>query len=97
MGALDRVLKAHHAAVSVVLEAALGTQQPSARVWPNRLSDREVLRRLARGSSNKNVARKRSISAKTVQHRVAHVCEKLGVNSGVAAALFATEHGLLSP
>jgi HD-GYP domain-containing protein (c-di-GMP phosphodiesterase class II) len=86
------------AAVNAVLEAALGVQQPVVRAWPNGLSEREVevLRLVARGHSNKEVAQQLSISAKTVQHHIAHVYEKLGVHSRVAAALFATEHGLLS-
>ena len=86
-------------AVRAVLEAASGEQQPMLRAWPNGLSEREVevLRLVARGHSNKEVARELSISAKTVQHHVAHVYDKIGVNSRAAAAMFASEHGLLSP
>jgi DNA-binding CsgD family transcriptional regulator len=85
-------------AVKAVLEAALGGQQPVVRAWPNGLSEREVdvLRPVARGHSNKAIAQQLSISAKTVQHHIAHLYDKLGVHSRVAAALFATEHGLLS-
>lgn len=64
---------------------------------PAGLSDREVevLRLIARGSSNREVARRLSISAKTVGHHVAHIYTKIGVTTRSAAALFAMEHDLL--
>lgn len=63
--------------------------------WPAGLSDREVeVLRLARGGTNKDVARALRISAKTVQHHVAHIYTKIGVTSRAGAALFAAEHGL---
>ncbi|HKP58753.1 MAG TPA: HD domain-containing phosphohydrolase [Polyangiales bacterium] len=85
-------------AVRAVLEAAAGRTSPAiSGEWPSGLSDREVevLRLLARGGSNKQIGAQLSISAKTVQHHVAHVYAKIGVSSRAAAALFATEHGLL--
>jgi DNA-binding NarL/FixJ family response regulator len=54
-----------------------------------------VLRALARGRSNKEIGAALGISAKTVQHHVAHVYAKIGASSRARAALFATEHGLL--
>ena len=79
-----------------VLDAAgvAGTRLPS---WPAQLTDREVevLRLVARGQSNKQIAAKLGISPKTVQHHVAHVYAKIGVGSRAGAAIFATEHGLL--
>jgi HD-GYP domain-containing protein (c-di-GMP phosphodiesterase class II) len=84
-------------AAHAVLDAA---GQPAARAtggWPAGLTDREVevLRHVARGASNKQVAVALDISAKTVQHHVAHVYAKIGCASRAAAALFAIEHGLL--
>jgi DNA-binding NarL/FixJ family response regulator len=66
-------------------------------VWPNGLSDREVqvLRLLARGSKNKEIANELAISARTVQHHVRHIYNKIGLSSRAAAALFASEHALL--
>jgi DNA-binding NarL/FixJ family response regulator len=52
---------------------------------------------VARGSTNKDVARELGISAKTVQHHVAHIYTKVGVASRAGAALFAAEHGLTAP
>lgn len=40
------------------------------------------------------MARALGISARTVQHHVAHIYTKIGVSSRVGAALFAAEHGL---
>jgi DNA-binding NarL/FixJ family response regulator len=84
-------------AVAAVLEAAghAATRVPAA--WPCGLSDREVevLRRLARGLSNKHIASELDISPRTVQHHVAHVYAKIGTSSRAAATLFATEHALL--
>lgn len=84
-------------AVDAVLAAAGHAAPRVARGWPAGLSNREVnvLGLLARGLSNKEIATALAISAKTVQHHVAHVYEKTGVGSRAAAALYATTHGLL--
>jgi HD-GYP domain-containing protein (c-di-GMP phosphodiesterase class II) len=86
------------AVVRALLDAETG-QAPRRGAWPRGLSDREVevLRLLARGRTNKEIASAIGVSPKTVQHHVAHVYEKIGVESRAAAALFATEAGLLSP
>lgn len=91
-GRLDRE------AVHAVLAAAGHRQQPLPTAWPAGLSDREVevLRRLARGRSNKQIASELGISPKTVQHHIAHVYEKIGTSSRAAATLFALEHSLLN-
>jgi DNA-binding NarL/FixJ family response regulator len=66
-------------------------------VWPDQLSEREVevLCLLARGLSNKEIGARLFISAKTVQHHVAHIYEKTGVSTRPGAALYAVEEGLL--
>ncbi|MCA9673622.1 MAG: helix-turn-helix transcriptional regulator, partial [Myxococcales bacterium] len=65
--------------------------------WPAHLSDREVevLRLVAIGRTNPEIGRLLGISAKTVQHHVSHVFDKLGVASRAGAALAAVELGLL--
>jgi HD-GYP domain-containing protein (c-di-GMP phosphodiesterase class II)/DNA-binding CsgD family transcriptional regulator len=84
------------AAVRHVLAAADATPARLTGAWPAGLSDREVevLGLVARGETNKDVARALGISPKTVQHHVAHVYTKIGVTSRAGAALFAAEHGL---
>ena len=84
-------------AVRAVLEAA---GHPGPRVhppWPAGLSEREVqvLRLVARGHSNREVARQLWISPKTAGHHVQHIYAKIGVSTRAAAAMFAMEHGLI--
>jgi DNA-binding NarL/FixJ family response regulator len=65
--------------------------------WPDGLSDREVevLVLVARGATNKDIARSLGITAKTVAHHVAHVYTKAGLRSRAGATLYAMERGLL--
>ncbi len=80
-----------------VLEAAGHAARRTRAAWPGGLSDREVevLRRVAQGYTNKEVAQQLSISARTVQHHTLHIYDKLGVSTRSAAALFALENDLL--
>jgi DNA-binding NarL/FixJ family response regulator len=74
-------------------------QQParSRTVWPGQLSDREieVLRLVARGLSNRQIAATLVISRRTAEHHVQHIYTKIGASTRAAAAMFAMEHGLL--
>jgi DNA-binding NarL/FixJ family response regulator len=84
-----------------VVECVLAAAGQPARVrrsWPAELSDREVevLRLVADGLSNRELARQLVTSPRTAEYHVQHVYAKLGVSSRAAAALFALEHGLLS-
>jgi DNA-binding NarL/FixJ family response regulator len=56
-----------------------------------------VLRLIARGRSNKEVAATLGISPKTVGHHVEHIYAKAAVTTRAGATLFAMEHGLLAP
>ncbi len=56
--------------------------------------ERDVLRELARGSSNKEVARSLSIAETTVKIHVQSILRKLKLSSRVQAAVFASERGL---
>jgi HD-GYP domain-containing protein (c-di-GMP phosphodiesterase class II)/DNA-binding CsgD family transcriptional regulator len=89
-GRLDR------AAVDAVLSAA-GAPRPVRAGWPRGLSEREVevLRLVARGKTNKEIATLLNISARTVQNHVAHIYDKIGAYSRAGAALFVLENGLL--
>lgn len=73
-------------------------EPPPAPVSPlAQLSPREldILRGIARGSSNKEIARDLGIAETTVKIHVQHVLRKLDVSSRVQAAVIATGHGLL--
>jgi DNA-binding NarL/FixJ family response regulator len=82
-----------------VLEVA-GTRRTSRRQgrnWPASLTDREVevLRMVARGRSNKEIARELHVSEGTVHTHVVNVYGKIEVNTRAGAALFALEHDLI--
>jgi putative nucleotidyltransferase with HDIG domain len=85
-------------AVRAVLEAAGHRQPPTRTVWPAGLSQREieVLRRIARGASYREVARALQITPKTAGHHIEHIYNKIGVSTRAAATLFAMEHDLLT-
>ena len=63
---------------------------------PNGLTPREadILRCLASGASNRNIASQLVISEKTVARHLANIYTKLGVTSRTAAAAFAFHHDL---
>jgi HD-GYP domain-containing protein (c-di-GMP phosphodiesterase class II) len=73
-----------------------GHRQPALEAWPAGLTDREVevLRLIARGRTNKEVAAALVIAPKTVGHHVEHIYAKIGVRTRAGAALFTMEHGL---
>jgi putative nucleotidyltransferase with HDIG domain len=84
-------------AVAAVLQAAglRGGSAPRAFAAGLTAREVEVLRLVARGLSNKEIAAQLQLSPKTVGHHVGHVYAKAGVSTRAAAALFAVEHGLL--
>jgi len=58
--------------------------------------EREILRHLAKGSSNKEVARALELAESTVKIHVQHILRKLNLSSRVQAAVWAIEHGVAS-
>jgi len=80
-----------------VIEAAGQHPLRARSAWPEGLSDREVdvLRLVARGLSNRQIATALVISPRTAEHHVQHIYAKIGVSTRAAAAMFAMEHGLL--
>jgi HD-GYP domain-containing protein (c-di-GMP phosphodiesterase class II) len=80
-----------------VIQAAGQRPSRSRSAWPRGLSDREVevLRLVARGLSNREIAATLVISPRTAEHHVQHVYTKIGASTRAAAAMFAMEHGLL--
>jgi two-component system nitrate/nitrite response regulator NarL len=57
--------------------------------------ERDILRGIARGASNKEIARDLGIAETTVKIHVQHVLRKLGLSSRVQAAVAAAAQGLL--
>ncbi|GAA3513665.1 HD domain-containing protein [Actinocatenispora rupis] len=83
-------------AVAEVLGAA-GHAVPRRLDGPGGLTRREVdvLRLLARGLSNKDIAARLVITSKTVGNHVEHIYAKIGASTRAAAGLYAVRHGLL--
>ena len=65
---------------------------------PEALTDREaeVLKLLARGKANKQIASTLYVSEKTIKAHVSRILMKLGVQSRTQAALYAVRSGLVS-
>ena len=77
--------------------AAAGHRVPRRREGPAGLTPREVevLRLLAQGLSNKEIAERLTISPKTAGNHVEHIYAKIDASSRATASLFAMQHGLL--
>ena len=54
-----------------------------------------MLRLLARGLSNKEIAKRLVISPKTAGNHIEHIYSKIGASTRARASLFAMQHGLL--
>jgi DNA-binding NarL/FixJ family response regulator len=79
--------------------AARLMQAVSAPESPEALTEREteVLRLLAQGQSNKQIARSLSNTEQTIKSHVSRILSKLGVQSRTQATLYAIRTGLVSP
>jgi two-component system, NarL family, nitrate/nitrite response regulator NarL len=74
-------------------------REPKAPAPPSELDkltprEREILACLARGESNKLIARVLDLAESTVKIHVQNILKKLGLSSRVQAAVFAVEQGL---
>ncbi|MFK3741474.1 response regulator [Massilia sp. TN1-12] len=74
-------------------------REPAAPAPPSELDkltprEREILACLARGESNKLIARVLDLAESTVKIHVQNILKKLGLTSRVQAAVFAVEQGL---
>ncbi len=98
---LARAVRAAHAGEAVVdphIAARLldSIAQPAGEAPADQLTPREqeVLELIARGLSNKRIARELGIAEKTVKTHVGHVLAKLGVTDRTQAALHAVRSGI---
>lgn len=81
-----KLVQGLRAPVSDPVEAALAQLSPR---------ECEVLQLVARGASNKEIARKLELAESTVKIHMQHILKKLQLQSRVQAAVFSVEHGLL--
>lgn len=77
---------------STAIESASAV--PAAGIASLSARERDILRGITRGASNKEIAREHGIAETTVKIHVQHILRKLGVASRVHAAVLATERGL---
>lgn len=82
---------------------AAGHGEPRSRTvtrqkLPGGLSQREVdvLRLAARGLTTQQIADRLHIAPKTADHHIQHIYTKIGVSTRAAAALWATQHAMVS-
>jgi DNA-binding NarL/FixJ family response regulator len=97
--ALAQAIRAVHAG-QVLLEpevaaALLSGDAPNERAAALTDREREVLAEIARGRSNREIARALVLSEKTVKTHVSSILAKLGLSDRTQAALFAVKSGLV--
>ena len=102
---LFKAIRAVHAGESLiepgvaakVLDRLAELSRYRAEASSNLLSDREieVLRFMAKGSANKNIAAELSISESTVKSHVANIFQKLDVNRRTEAVTVALQKGII--
>jgi DNA-binding CsgD family transcriptional regulator len=94
---LERFDRPRHAAPAHASPSRSESGPPGAAPLPDNLSEREgeVLRLLAAGQSNKEIAAALSLSVRTVEHHVANIYVKIDVHGRVEATAYALRRGLL--
>jgi two-component system, NarL family, response regulator NreC len=86
-----------HPELGARLVSADAKAQAEAEADPLSDREREVLRLLALGHTNQEIAKLLYISVRTAETHRAHVLQKLGLESRAALVRFALDHGLLEP
>lgn len=103
MTKLVAVFRSRPSTVSQCATAAVPVSAPVAPAAPREIAtgadllsprEREILLLIARGDSNKLIARELDIAETTVKIHVQHILRKLGLSSRVQAAVFATSQRL---
>ena len=85
----------HPAMTRALLSQAETTERPPEPVEPLTRREIDVLRLLARGNTNRQIAELLALSVRTVESHRANLMGKLGLSSRVELVTYAEEHGLL--
>ena len=85
----------HPAMTRALLSQAETTARPQEPVEPLTRREIDVLRLLARGNTNRQIAELLALSIRTVESHRANLMGKLGLSSRVELVTYAEEHGLL--
>ncbi len=98
-GAMQATARNADPAAEIAAALALTSREPSSQASPRpgptlTPRERDVLRLMASGRSNQNIADALFLSLGTVKVHVTHILAKLGVTSRAAAADYAHRHGL---
>jgi len=81
---------AHKLMLKIQQSAALATLNT-----PLTVREIDVLKCMAQGLSNREIALKLAISTRTVTTHVRNILDKLGLENRTQAALYAVEHGIV--
>ncbi|HEY2643846.1 MAG TPA: HD domain-containing phosphohydrolase [Galbitalea sp.] len=94
-----RVQRGHLDASAVAAVVSAAGHQQSKVSLPAGLTAREaeILTLVARGQSNRQIAKALTLSEKTVRNHIEHTYTKVGVNNRVGASLYALSHGFAGP
>ena len=85
-----------HPALGARLVAADAKERAAAAADPLSEREREVLRLLALGHTNQEIAKKLYISVRTAETHRAHIMQKLGLSTRAELVRYAIAHGLLA-
>jgi two-component system, NarL family, response regulator NreC len=85
----------HPAMTRALLSQAETTERPPEPIEPLSRREIDVLRLLARGNTNRQIAELLALSIRTIESHRANLMGKLGLSSRVELVTYAEEHGLL--
>ncbi len=89
-----KLVAAYRGAAAPQAPPVPGPPVPASRLDALSPREQEILRGIAQGQGNKEIARSLGIAETTVKIHVQHILRKLDVSSRVHAAVIAAEHGL---
>ena len=79
-------------ALRQIARSSQSSRPPRARLTPR---ERDVIREVTEGATNKDIAAKFSLSEQTIKNHLSNIFDKLGVSSRLELALYAVNHRLL--